>query len=531
MLIDFRSADIGAALEVDVCIVGAGAAGIAIATSLIETHHQVCVLESGGLDFEAETQALYEGEAVGVPWGTDLATSRLRFFGGTTNHWGGGCIPLDEMDFRQRPWVPHSGWPISRSDLDPWYDRARPVLHIPDIPFDNAAVLARTAPPFQFDPDKLVHRYDLPSQQPRLGPVYRARLERAANVRVLLHANLIAFATNNAANAVSEARIRTLEGKSGLVRARYFVLACGGIENARLLLLSNAVNPQGLGNSHDLVGRFFMDHPSGKLGTITSDAPARLADPYNRQLEVPGVPHPGEISLSRTIQERARLLNGRLRPQDYEESPPDGVLAVRQFDAGLRDGHFSGGLANEVWRMAADLGDIVPGIYRRLLGRPVVPLHRIDFEGFFEQAPNPDSRVSLADTIDALGQQRVRLDWRLTELDRRTYRAAADIFGSELARLGLGRVQLDPWLRPGADGGVDGNPEIQGVAHHLGTTRMSDDPRKGVVDPDCRIHGIDNLYVVGGSVFPAGGWAFPTFTIVALALRLTDHLTQRLNAG
>ena len=157
-------------------------------------------------------------------------------------------------------------------------------------------------------------------------------------------------------------------------------------------------------------------------------------------------------------------------------------------------------------------------------GRPAVTGHRIEFQGFFEQAPNPDSRVTLGDRIDALGQREVRLDWRLTDLDRHTYEVAAMSFAAELARLGLGRIQLDPWLRPG------GSPfeGMGGAAHHMGTTRMSDDPATGVVDADCRVHGIDNLYVAGSSVFPTGGWAFPTFTIVALALRLADRLQQQL---
>src|SRR4051812_36937453 len=156
MLVDFRELADGATIDADICVVGAGAAGIAIAVSLIGTRYQVCVLESGGFEFEPETQALYEGEAVGVPWGTTLNTSRLRFFGGTTNHWSGGCTPLDEMDFLERPWIPHSGWPIVRSDLDPWYDRARPLLHMPGTPFDDPEWFAREAPSFTFDPSKLV---------------------------------------------------------------------------------------------------------------------------------------------------------------------------------------------------------------------------------------------------------------------------------------------------------------------------------------------------------------------------------------
>jgi choline dehydrogenase-like flavoprotein len=526
MLSDFRTVGDDESFDADLCIIGAGAAGIAMAISLIGSNHRVCVLESGGLSFEPDTQDLYAGEEVGVRWGTTLDTSRIRGFGGTTAIWGGGCVPLDDMDFRERPWVPHSGWPISRSDLDPWYERARPIFHIEDRPLVPDGTAAEAALSFHFDPSKIVHKNGPESPQPRLGEVFRADLERAANIRVLLHANLVELATNQSASVVSEARIRTLEGKAGRIRARYFVLACGGIENARLLLLSNATAPNGLGNGNDLVGRFFMDHPGGRLGLIMSDAPNRLADPYNRQMKAPGVPRPGEPCLSRMVQEKERLLNARLRPQDYENAQtiPDGVLAVRQFEAGLHGGNFPGGLASVVWRMATDLGDVVPGVYRRFRGLPVVADHRIVLEGYFEQAPNPDSRIELVESVDALGQRRARLDWRLTELDLRTYRVASEIFAAELARLGLGRVQLDPWSLPDATT----PPPLEGVHHHLGTTRMSNDPRTGVVDADCKVHGIENLYIAGGSVFPTGGWALPTLTIVALALRLSDHLDARL---
>jgi choline dehydrogenase-like flavoprotein len=527
MLTDFRSLGDTALLQADVCVVGSGAAGIAIATSMIGTRHRVILIESGGLAFEPATQALYAGESVGLPWDFGLANSRFRVFGGTTTVWGGGCYPLDDMDFRVRPWVPHSGWPLNRADLDPWYALARRVLHTNEGPtiVEDGADEARL--PYHFAKSKFVHKRGLSSLRPRLGDVYLADLERAANVHVLLHANLLELATGSAGN-VSAAVVGTIEGKRARVQARHYVLACGAIENARLLLLSNSRLPAGLGNQHDLVGRFFMDHPRGRLGTITTDDPARIGDPYNRMVEVPGTPRPGDPCFSHAIQEEERLLNCRLRPQDYEndEAVPDGVKAVREFRAGIKAGAFPGGSGTLAWRIAAGLGDVVPGVVRRLANRPVVASHRIDLEGFFEQAPNPASRITLSDTPDALGQRRVRMDWQMTALDSRTFRRAAELFGSELARLGLGRLQLDPWLRDGS-GGV---PHLGGAAHHLGTTRMSNDPRQGVVDGNCRVHGIDNLHVVGGSVFPTGGWAFPTFTIVALALRLSAHLRQRLSA-
>lgn len=526
MLIDFRTLGDGVALEADICVVGAGAAGISIAVSLSGTQHQVLLIESGGLEPDAKTQALYEGETVGVPWGTGLATSRSRFFGGTTNRWPGGCCPLDALDFAPRPWIPHSGWPISREDLDPWYDRARPLLGLRDTPMDDGGPIDRDAPTLAFDPGKFVHRKGMRAPEPRFGVAHRAALKQARNVRVLLHANLVELSVNESTTLVSEARIRTLEGKEARVAARFFVLACGGIENARLLLLSDRTVFGGLGNGHDLVGRFFMDHPSGKLGRITSPTPGRLSDPYNREVMVPGVPRPGEISLSRTIQAKECLLNARVRPQDYEieEAVPPSVRAARAFAARLRGGPSAGAHSSAAWTMVAGMGDLLPAMYRRLAGKPVVLSHRIDLEGFFEQAPNPDSRVTLADTRDALGQRKVRLEWHLTELDWRTYRAAGTVFATELERLGLGVLELDPWVHEGANS----EPQIWGMAHHLGTTRMSDDPRTGVVDRDCRVHGIANLHIVGGSVFPTGGWAPPTFTIVALAVRLADLLRRQM---
>ena len=523
VLILFPSLAEAPVLDADICIVGAGAAGIAMAVSLIGTKQQVCLLESGGLEPDQATQSLAEGESVGLPWGTGLATARSRFFGGTTNQWPGGCVPLDAMDFQERSWVPYSGWPICRADLDPWYACARALLRVSDVPPGWREPVS-DVPPFAFDPERLVHCKLATSQALRLGKEHRSALARAENVRVLLRANLTSLETNPSADAVLEARIRSLDGRSGRVRARNFVLACGGIENARLLLLSDSVVRQGLGNQHDLVGRFFMDHPTGKLGTVASRSPDRLSAPYNRQVVVPGVPRPGEICVSSSAQRKERLLNARVRPQDYEveDAIPDGVRAARQLNAELRRGQWRGELPQLAWRMGADVGQIVSAAWRRLCGRPAVPNHRIDLEGFFEQAPNPDSRITLSPVRDAIGLRRVQLDWRLTDLDRRTYRAAAGIFSSELTRLELGELQLEPWLRCAPVG----DPCVAGTAHHMGTTRMADDPRRGVVDRNCRVHGMHNLYVAGSSVFPTGGWALPTFTIVALALRLADHLQQ-----
>jgi choline dehydrogenase-like flavoprotein len=525
MIADFRSGDCPCDVKTDLCVIGTGAAGITIAAALAGSNVSVCMVESGGHERDHETQALCAGDVVGLSRGSDPASTRFRMFGGTTCEWGGGCIPLDASDMEVRDWIPHSGWPIVRDDLDPFYNRARDILSLPDYPFfDERLALWLSRAPLEFDSALLTHAYSLGSKRPQLGDVHWPRLKQSKNVIVLLHANVLELNVNASGTVVERASLQSLQGRVGSVQAQYFVIACGGIENARLLLLSNSVNKQGLGNDYDLVGRFFMDHPKGKLGCIVAHQPEKLTAAYDPRLAERRLRIYPQIALSTTLQKEQRVLNGRVRPTVIEENVPDGIVALRSLRCDLANGTKSD-LPRDIRRVIANFGDIIPGVRRRVLhGLPAVSTIRIDLNGFFEQAPNPDSRVSLGDDVDALGQRRVRLDWRLTELDRRTYETALKVFSAEVDRLELGHVIADPWMEP-AGAAFDG---VEGAAHHLGTTRMSSEPRTGVVDRNCRVHDVDNLYVAGSSVFPTGGWAFPTYTIVALALRLSDMLRQRL---
>ncbi|HEY2624258.1 MAG TPA: GMC oxidoreductase [Dyella sp.] len=549
MIIDYRIGPHAADMDADLCIIGAGAAGIAIARSFIGTTVKVCLLESGGNSGEQQTQALYEGSSVGAV-ALDPGSSRMRVFGGSCNLWGGGCIPLSQHDLDQRDWVPHSGWPIDFGDLEPYYDRARAYCQIDAHDFvDGSFVTPTTHPPLDFEQSKLVNQ--IFARSPILfGQAYRDELERAPNIQVLLHANLLELLPTPDGAIVQEARIGTLGGYRGIIRARQYVLACGGIENARLLLLSDSVVPHGLGNQHDLVGRYFMDHPSGKLGTLSTDAPHRVTRPYDRRIGKGTAPTFSEIGLSPEAQRQHRLLNGRVHPFGVEGPLPKGIRALRELRAALRrpvqdegallearlcdalrNGPATGAVAaptdslgTMALRLGLGVGDIARAFVQKIADKPTVSSSHIDLVGFFEQAPNPHSRVILGSETDALGQRKVSVEWRLTPLDRHTYRAAATLFGNELARTSGGSFELESWLEHD-DGAA---PDVHGTAHHLGTTRMSDDPHSGVVDRHCRVHGMQNLHIAGSSVFPTGGWAFPTFTIVALSLRLADQLRSVL---
>ncbi len=536
-------------LDADICIVGAGVAGLSVARSFIGTTVTVCIVAGGGMEAEERYQALYGGSSIGCP-PFDPAASRMRAFGGTCNLWGRGCIPLGNA-LDQRDWIPHSGWPVTYAELEPDYRNARAFCGLESHDFAKGSfVTPPELAPLDFDERKLVNRIFAASPV-HFGSAYRSEFERASNVQVLLHANLTELMATPGGSAVEEARIATLDGKRGRVRARHFVLAAGGIENARLLLLSDSVVPQGLGNDRDVVGRYFMDHPSGKLGAIVTDTPEALTRPYDRNLAKSPVPSHPEICLSEEAQQENRILNARLRPFAVEGSVPKGIQALRGLKAARRAKSRDWELSlkeqlcvrhngepqyiqeavpptDSTARLAMDLalgvGDIAMAVGRKLAGKPTVKTDRVDVVGYFEQAPNPASRVTLGDDTDALGLRRVCVDWRLNALDMHTYRTSARLFGDELARVCNGRFELEPWLR------ADDNPvpQVFGTSHHMGTTRMSDDPASGVVDRDCKVHGVDNLQVAGSSVFPAGGWAFPTFTIVALGLRLAGHLRARL---
>lgn len=517
MFQDFRSGEDGAVIETDICVIGGGAAGITLALGLADSRRAVCMVESGGLDFDPVTQALYEGAVVGGPFPA-LDQVRLRYFGGTTNHWDGHCRPLDPIDFERRPWVPYSGWPITRQDLDPYYARAQPILELGPYQYETEAWQEALPGLFAFRPERIYNSLWQHSPPTRFGERYRDALGRAENIRVLLNANAVEIVANEGATAVTEVRLKTLDGKAGSVRPRVVVLATGGIENARLLLASSRVMKAGLGNGNDLVGRFFLEHPHALIAFAVGTVDTKRHAVYFDEAVVPTPTGPVAIrsgaSLSETLQREHRLLNANVNI-GYGFDRSEGYLTLRSVVKALGNGELPDGLGGAVLAMAGDLDGLAAGLFRRITNENV-----FWFGANTEQAPNPDSRITLDGERDALGMPRVRLDWRLLPLEKRTTRFACRLVGEELARLGVARMRMDPWLLA-----EDGTWRELGVRyHHMGTTRMSDDPKHGVVDRDCRVHGIANLYVAGSSVFPTTGYANPTFTICALALRLADHL-------
>lgn len=543
MLVDGRTIAAGAELSCDVCIVGAGPAGLAIARHLGTTGLKICLLESGGFQAESRTQRLYRGRNIGrTYWRLDLP--RVRYFGGSSNKWGGWCRPLDRIDFEQRPWVRDSGWPITLDDLAPYYELAQSFCQLGPSRYDAApwqhdgAALGLTADGF----DAGVFQFSPPTL---FGSVYRDEVTQHPRTTTVLWANVLELATTEQGGQVTHLRVSTLEKNEFQVRARMVVLAAGGIENARLLLASTSRSPAGVGNAHDMVGRCFMEHPHVAVGYFLPTDPGFTGRFYHKRDVngelVKGIHLPGDA-----LTRRHQLLgiSISLEPPGYSvgdffnkwprglvlaltrmerllQNHPRVFAAVRATERVIRRMHVSDAHHQFSRAMYQYLAQVEHGRAAPPPSPAALPIYRIYCRS--EQTPNRDSRVTLDGRRDALDMRMPQLDWRLTSQDTESIATACTLFAAAIGRAGVGRVWLpqgeerDAWQR-----------RIVGGPHHMGTTRMALSPRDGVVDRDCRVHQVENLYIAGSSVFPTGGQANPTLTLIALAFRLAEHLKARL---
>lgn len=520
MLLDARQLPDGHVVDADVCIVGAGAAGITLARELMASQFDVCVLESGGDEPDAETQSLSAAEVTGHPY-TPLAQNRLRALGGTTAQWGGWCRPLDGIDFAHRPWVPHSGWPITPETLRPYCAQAQTLLQLGSCNFDPAYWSSKLrAQLLPLDPARVVSKIYQLSPPTRFGRRYRQDLVAARNVRVFLHATALELEMAEGSGIVKVIAAGCLTGTRFRVRSRLFVLAMGGIECARLLLLSNRRQPAGMGNEHGLVGRFFMEHIHFDGGELALRRPGLATAGLYDHTWRPAV---ARLFLSDEVQRQEDLLhhNAMLEPlfapehQSAAQWMQRNLLRLRRRAIAypsVRDG------------LAVTAPLIQSGVHwaARLTGRmPAFRRTRLRFT--LEQTPNPDSRVLLGDRCDAFGLPQARLHWQTAPADRATYEKSRALLGAAFAQAGIGDLAETPTV---ADAGWPPLP-LQGMyGHHMGTTRMSANPRQGVVDANCSVHTAPNLYIASGAVFATSGSGTPTYTIVALALRLADHLKR-----
>jgi choline dehydrogenase-like flavoprotein len=573
---DLTRFDRNTVFETDLVIVGGGPAGLTIAREFSGSSLRVLVLESGLLDETPDHAALAEVESIGEPNGERKRERRKRFhgasapfwsqelqpygvrcraLGGSTHAWAGKSAAFDAIDFAARPWIPHSGWPVAQATLATYVDRAASVLNLGPNAYDETIWrLVGIRPPeprlhteglrdffWQFARSRIDHLDIM-----RFGREF-ATLQ-AANVRVLLNATVTNIELDADGLSFQGLEIATIDGVVSKVGAKCAVIAASGLDNPRLLLASNKVQAQGIGNGHDQVGRYLMDHASARIGRFE---PRDLA-PVIKRFGFYGVRHDGRthmymhgLALSPDLQERERLLNSAVYFLP-ERSPDDPWDALKRL---LRRKSENPG--QDVLAVMAGAGLLTKGIGMRMLASDAMPAPLKDFivntairyspnlvagefqdrglphkltglwvDAITEQRPDPASRITLSDRKDRFGVPLARVDWRVGDDERRTIVRIAEMVSDAFGRAGLPKPVLEGWV---AEKRL-ADAMIIDMAHTLGTTRMSENPSTGVVDANCQVHGVRGLYIAGGSVFPTSGHANPTLMILALAIRLADRL-------
>lgn len=483
----------GTTLTPDLAIIGGGPAGISLALALADAPISIAMFESGGMDFDPATQQLYIGSQEGVSY-LPLEGSRLRYLGGSTNHWGGWCRPLDDIDFEKREWLAHSGWPFGRSELEPYFLRAQALVEAGPFIYDQPEKWAQA---FGKGPLKLAvggvytswfqfsktRNSILPTH---FGERYADDLKNVRRLGVYTHANVTALKLASDQSHLDGLDVGTLSGHRFRVKPKYTVLATGAMENARLLLASNDIAKSGIGNSYDMVGRFFADHPiprdAATMVVFNGDLAGFYADFQNAN----GAVARATFAPSRRFQ----LSRGVLGSLTTVDNPVD----------------------------LDDIGQAAVAATASALGIDASGAKAYSLGCGMELAPDPERRLVLTHERDALGMQRLRLQMRISDQDFAHYRETMAELGRQLLAAGTGMIRLDRKLRSEWLEVIDwGN-------HHMGTTRMSDDPRRGVVDSNLAVHGVPNLFIAGSSTFPTYGASNPTLNLVALTLRLADRL-------
>ncbi len=501
-----HSLDDGTVLAADFCVVGAGPVGLTLANALRQRGRTVVLVESGDRPGSAEHDALNIGEVHGVP-GPPLHTTRARGVGGTANVWNttahnaifAKLAPLDACDYPVRDWVDFSGWPFDASEMEPWYARAHEALGIG--PFDDRDTRWRDAMHPSLDLADGLFRSAAFQCVPttRFTVQLPAMLRDASNATLLRGATVVAL-PRRSDGAVEAVRWRTIAGTSGIVRAGAFVLALGGIENARMLLI-DAQQRGDIAAAAGWLGRGFMGHPRDVTLDLFTRAPALTTVPgfYTPHRGPDGVVVAGRLAVSSTALQQLRCSNASVQLVNDDEA--------RWAAAAERQSRWRSGPRRAVRKLTRVVG---PHVMR---ARQAVVGHHYQVIINLEERPHRDNRVELTAEVDHFGMPRAALHWRWHDDDERSRVAIRRTVVDEFARLGLGRVRITP-----------ARPLDPDAHHHAGTTRMHVNPASGVLDADCRVHGEHNLHVAGSSVFPTAGWANPTLTAIALGLRLAARL-------
>lgn len=512
-------------IEADLCIVGGGVAGIVLANELLSKFSNIIILEAGGEDYSAESQELYKSNSFPANY-RDPMYSRLRFMGGTSNHWLNNTSPLSTIDFEKRDWVPESGWPISFDELNPYYKKAGEYCGVGEDGYATSDMLDLLEQPSIIKDGKYLQQAIAKAATPptRFYQKHGARLFNSTNVIIITNANVTDLAFDSTKSAVNKVTFESYNNIKHEVEAKNFVLCMGGLENARMLLHFNQKYDNKLGNQYDNVGRYFMEHATVRAAHLHVEKSERFKMFEGVNIESKRIVSFFQLNEEALKKHQVNNLRVPLVPaSNYLLS--DGISSYHVLLDAVEKGELPDYFGQHIVNTAVDIDMVFEAVSRKSFSKSLFDSAE-DFGGYslpmmIEQTPNRENRVQLSNVKDRFNIPKIDLKWHLSDYDKNMVWKSLEVFAREFGAEGIGRLKLLPERSSRVFG-----DQMGFGSHHMGTTRMSHSPEKGVVNSEQKVFGTNNLYVAGCSVFTTSGHVPPTLTIAATTIRLAEILSK-----
>jgi choline dehydrogenase-like flavoprotein len=522
MIIDLDHADVDSQIRCEVCVVGGGAVGLALAVTLAEKGVDVLVLEGGGATLESKSHALQRGESIGHPF-ANIDVGRYRVLGGSTAYWGGQVYPFDSFVTGERPWVNHAAWPVKPEELEAYFSRAYELVGLGEAELNDARVwslIGDMKPEFSDHFNMVMTRWIKTRNFSRL---FGKNLRNTNGLRVMTHANVVALGLDGDRKVVQSVVARSLGQKTVEVKAQRFVLANGSLEIARLLMHPLADGSPAPWRQSRFLGAPLIDHLDCVAGQVKVLDHGRFHKLFDN-IYLGGYKYYPKLRLSPQTQKSEGLVDIAAQFL-YKTRFSEHLEYLKMFLRTIKEGGGTVSIVDLPKHFAAVLSTSLPLAVRYFKDRRSFKPHdaEVSLAFYCEQLPADKSRLLLGAETDEVGMRRLQVDWQIDGRELATMRRFGLLLKDEMEQRGLARITLDSRL-------LDLDPafmaEIHDAIHQMGTTRMGNGPDDGFVDANLKVFGIENLFVTGAAVFPSTGFANPTFTALALTLRLGDHLAE-----